>query len=97
MLKLVPATALGLALTIGGAAFAGMPDKSSQEPITSSHLYKESQSKANATLKAKSVKPKAELRSRGLYGEAAQQALAVPKPQSVTPEGTMQWQLYGTE
>lgn len=99
MLKLFPATALALALAMGGAAFADMPDKSSQEPTTRSYLYKESQPRPHAEPRVRSVEPGTELRRPGLYREVPQQALTppAPRPQSVMPEAEIRRQLYGIE
>lgn len=99
MLKLFPATALALALTMSGAAFADMPDKSSQEPTTGSHLYKESQPRPHAEPRARSVEPDTEVRRPRLYREVPQQALTPPprRSESVNPGAGTRRELDGIE
>jgi hypothetical protein len=99
MLKLLSATAVALALSMSGAAFADMPNKSSQGPTTRTERYKESQPQPHAEPGARSVEPDSELRRPGLYREAPQQALTPrgPKPQSVMPKAELRQQLYGIE
>ncbi len=97
MIKILTSTALAMALTVGGAAYAGMKDQSATTNSGTSAVHKEAAWKAIPKPASKASIDASGKLNPALYEEWRQQAGKPVNPAAVEPDSDPNQSVYGIE